>query len=744
MSAESSMQTSNWSSDLEALLKRLQRDTLVLALPGICLAGLLVLATKQIRDPVAGMSLALGLLLLAAAVWVLQRRSVRAAGTVLVLGCLAINLLVVVWGSVEAAICLLVVPVGLATLTMGSVVGFVTALSCTLLLLFARPALMPVGPVVRAVATMAMWSVVGMICLTLRPLLAAVNWAWSGYEHSRILLEQARDYQVQLQQTLADLTDANLQLARLNRQVDGLRLAAEEARQAKEAFVANVSHELRTPLNMIVGFSEAIIESPRSYGGSIPPKLLADLTVVRRNSQHLASLINDVLDLSQMDAGHMTLTRERVTLRDVVAAAAVAIRPLFESKELHLETSVPEDLPSVFCDRTRVREIILNLLSNAGRFTEHGGIRVEIREEGNYVVCSVADTGPGIAEGDREKLFQPFRQLDASLSRRYGGSGLGLSISKNFVELHGGRMWVESAVGVGTTFLFALPINPPVAARGGPTQWIHPEWEYRQRTRPSLAPPPLLRPRVVVLEPEKALQRLLTRCIDDVDVVATSCLDEAIEQLSNSPAQALVVNAPTLDEPLQRLSTCQALPVGVPVIICSVPGVVEAVDTMGVSDYLVKPVLRDTLLAALGRLELAGKTVLVVDDEPDALRLFRRILSSEEHGYRVLVAGDGRRGLQIMREQSPDVVLLDLIMPELDGFQFLAAKSEDRALCDIPVLVISAQDPTGHPIVSNALAITQRGGLSAPQLTASLQALSRIFSASGWPGDPAPKATPSG
>ena len=173
--------------------------------------------------------------------------------------------------------------------------------------------------------------------------------------------------------TLEDLASANVQLARLNQLAQGMRHAAEDARRAKEEFVANVSHELRTPPNMIVGFSEMMLQAPQTYGKKIPSALLADLAVIQRNSQHLSSLIDDVLDLSQIEVGKMALTKERVAFQEVVQAAVTAVRPLFDSKGLHLKTEVPGDLPLVFCDRTRIREVVLNLLSNAGRFTEHGG-----------------------------------------------------------------------------------------------------------------------------------------------------------------------------------------------------------------------------------------------------------------------------------------------------------------------------------------------------------------------------------
>ena len=277
-------------------------------------------------------------------------------------------------------------------------------------------------------------------------------------------MDAARDAQADLKQAVKDLAEANLQTARLNQLLGMARHAAEEAERAKAEFVANVSHELRTPLNMVIGFAEMIMSAPKTYG-RVSTALRADLAVIHRNSQHLAALIDDVLDLSQIEAGRMALTKERVALGEIIAAATEAIRPLYQTKGLYLRTEAPEGLV-VSCDRTRVREVLLNLLSNAGRFTEQGGVTVQARVMGQEVVVSVSDTGPGIAPEDQARLFQPFQQADGSIRRRFGGSGLGLSISKHFVELHDGRMWLESGVGSGTTIFFTLPFEPrrrPVA-----------------------------------------------------------------------------------------------------------------------------------------------------------------------------------------------------------------------------------------------------------------------------------------
>jgi CheY-like chemotaxis protein len=200
---------------------------------------------------------------------------------------------------------------------------------------------------------------------------------------------------------------------------------------------------------------------------------------------------------------------------------------------------------------------------------------------------------------------------------------------------------------------------------------------------------------------------------------------------------AFLVNEASTGGALQRLDTT-ALPPGLPVLVCSVPGTFETAGNLGVANYLVKPVSRDALLAALDRLDLPVKTILIVDDEPDALRLFRRMLASSGRGYRVLRAKDGQEAIKILRGHRPDAILLDLVMPNMDGFQLLEARSQDPSLSSIPVIILSARDPAGHPIVSKALTITCEGGLSIYRLLACIRTVSEIFSTTGQSADPAP------
>ncbi len=569
----------------------------------------------------------------------------------------------------------------------------------------------------------------------IQSLLTVTQWSLYSYRQARDKVEEARNQRLEFKQVEGDLLQANQELARMAERLRAMNDIAEEARQAKEEFVANVSHELRTPLNMIIGFSEMITQAPQIYGTHLPPPLLADITAIQRNSQHLSKLVNDVLDLSQIEAGRMAITKEWAQIGDVVEEAISAVRFFYESKALFLETEIPSDLPEILCDGTRVRQILLNLLSNAGRFTEEGGVIVRAEQTQQELVVSVSDTGPGISPEDQSRLFEPFQQLDSSIRRQHGGSGLGLSISQRFVELHGGRMWLESQVGDGTTFYFSLPMESRLPIRfaegNNAKRWFDPHQQYVQRTRRTKAPRPVLIPRFVVLEREKVVQKLLSRYLDNIEVIGVTTMDDALHELRRLPAQALVVNTPDIEAYTDSKIQLEALPYGTPMIICWVPGEETMTQQLGAARYLVKPIARDQLLEAIQQYGDNVRSILLVEDDSEAIQLFARMLASSETPYDVLLAKNGRRALDLLERRHPDLVLLDLIMPGMDGFEVLERKQRDPALREVPVIIISSQDPSGHPIVSKTLVVARHEGISARDLVASIQAVSQKLTPSG-------------
>jgi signal transduction histidine kinase/DNA-binding NarL/FixJ family response regulator len=699
-------------------------------------AGLVVtFLTYAAREQWQGGVLGLMLMLFPFAAHALSRGRYLARAWLLVGLWFAVTGATSAWLPGTSAPVLLALPMALALLLISSAAGLlIGALASPLMMLPALVSGNGAPATDGLLSLILLWGLLALIWLALRPIYGSLGWSWEQYSQIRQQLAQARDTQADLKQALKDVDEAGAQMIRLNELLGAARRAAEEAQRAKTEFVTNVSHELRTPLNMIIGFAEMMLQAPGTYG-RLPRMLRADLAVILRNSQHLSELIDDVLDLSQIEARQMALTREPTQLSEIVTAAAEAIRPLFQMKGLYLTTEVPDDL-TLFCDRTRLHEVLLNLLSNAGRFTEQGGVCVKAQVADHAVTVSVADTGPGIAPEDQSRLFQPFQQVDGSIRRRFGGSGLGLAISKHFVEMHGGNMWMDSTPGKGTIIYFQLPIDAPASPATAALRWLNPEWEYRQRTRPALAPVPKIKPRVVVVEQGTVLQRLLRRYWGETEIAHAKTLGEAANELAHRPARALLVNDLSVGATVEHIRQANVLPSGTPALVCALPGEAQAAQRLGVEGYLVKPISRAALLEALDQLGITEGTVLLVDDEQDAIQLFWRMLASSGRGYRVLTANTGERALSILRSERPDVILLDLVMPGTDGFHLLALREQEKAWRDIPVIVMSARDPSGHAIAVSSVGIVHGGGLTVPQLLAYIQMVTGPLTSNGLPERP--------
>jgi CheY-like chemotaxis protein len=481
---------------------------------------------------------------------------------------------------------------------------------------------------------------------------------------------------------------------------------------------------------MIIGFCEMIVNSPQLYGKDLPPAIFSDLTVVLRNSQHLESLINDVLDLSQIEAGHMALSRERSQLAEIVHAAVTAVKPLYESKKLYIKENIPLDLPEIYCDATRIRQVVLNLISNAGRFTNQGGVTIEAWQERGDVVVKIADTGPGISKEEQSRLFQPFQQASTAIRQRYGGTGLGLSISQSFVELHDGKMWCESLVGEGTTFFFRLPVDPPFIAEANYSSYLIRDWDNFQRTRPMQAPVATVRPCIMVAESGEVVQNIITRYCDGIEVVPVKDTASALDYLSNAPVQAIIVNADEKGFPelVNQINNHSCLPQFTPVFQCNMADLDVSMKDLDIHRYLVKPVTFEKIIQAVELIEKKIENILVVDDEPDALRLISRILTQNEKGYRVMRASDGQEALEILKTMPVDLVFLDLIMPGMDGYRLLEIMDSDPVLRKIDRIVISAKDPHSKSLYSQSLSITCRGGLPAAKILACVEAVRKILS----------------
>lgn len=718
----------------------MRRRALILTVVGSALLGQLTILLSEVHRLDANAAL-VGLLitLLPLTLWLLLRRH-QALSLLLIAGFFA-ALPFAVWrgeGS-EVAIALLALPVCLLAVNLGvwPALGAALAGSGAILAHGAQT--------VQLVGLALVWGALGMVWVSIRFAETATQWSWTSFSRMRDLLEESRAQQLHLKEVQQDLNQANAELARVSDRLRAMNRIAEDARRAKEEFVANVSHELRTPLNMIIGFSEIITQSPRLYDRELPPQLLADLEVIQRNARHLASLVDDVLDLSRAEAGRMALTRETVAMREVVEAALATVRPLFETKGLTLNMDVPEDLPLVYCDKTRIRQVIINLLSNAGRFTERGGACVTVRQDGPSVIITVSDTGPGIPKADQERIFEPFEQYDGGTAQRYGGSGLGLAISRRFVEMHGGRMWVESEPGQGSAFSAMLPLDITAHTHAGEAvRWFSPYQPYEPRTRPWQAPQPVVKPRLVVLDQADTLQHILARYEPDAEVTAVRTLEEAVEEVRRLPAGALMVNdlnaPPTWAEALAQAP----LPYRTPVIRCAIPDRQEAADHLGVRAYLLKPIQREALLGALEQIGPQVRSVLLVDDNAEALQLFARILASADRPFAIYRADSGARALALLRSRRPDAMLLDLVMPEMDGYEVLRQKRQDEAIRDIPVIAISALDTAPGGYATDYITAMRSGGINLHEFLRAAKALTATLAPADASAVPELAETPSG
>lgn len=717
---------------VRTLQDELRRDLIPLATVPVAVAGFLIALVAPDDPPPSLFTLGLMLMVIAIVVLWLRERSPDGAAWTLVLGSLAITLMAWLWLTSASGGFLFLIPVIMAAMMLGSVSTMLVGAIATMLLLGCASQVGLSRTDVNVVTAVgAQWVAVYLLVISQRSQRTMVAWAWNGYAEARRHLEAARDRQMELKQALEDLGLARAQAVRLNDLLLSARRAVEEARQAKEDFVAKVSHELRTPLNMIIGFSDMILASPQVYSRRLPATLLADIASIRRNSQHLASLVDDVLGLAEADSGRMHLFQEMVALGEVVAEAVESVQLFFDKKGLYLDVSVPDDLPAVFCDRVRVRQVLINLLSNAARFTEAGGACVIARVEGGDLLLSVSDTGAGMEPESVRRIFEPFQQGDDSIRRRYGGTGLGLTISKRLVEMHGGKIWIESRVGEGTTVHFSLPMHRP--ATDDPThRWFSPYQAYEARTRSAALGDDAVMPQILVIDEGKGLSHLVERYCERFEVVPLSKRADLRAALSDCVPSAVVVGAGAGSSAVEHDDTGSAeraifaeapeTPVDVPVLIVGAPRTASA-RTRGVQDYLVKPIQYDALVQSIDAAAPGAQIILLAEDDAEARQLFTRMLNAADRGWVIHYAANGEDALRIMRDEHPDLVLLDLVMPIVDGYRVLSAKEGDEDIREIPVIVISATDPQREPRVLDAVTITRRGGLHYQEFAEVLEAV---------------------
>jgi signal transduction histidine kinase/CheY-like chemotaxis protein len=675
-----------------------------------------------VSEPFWAKMVAAAFSLLFVAIWLLIAWKPRAGKWLTILALIGAADLAGLWQGIPGGLALAAVPIALAPSLIGLRAAAAVAAGDSLLLvaLGLHPAV-ALDQTHLAVALTAIWGTLGSMVATCFPMHRLMDWLETYFGDARRYLEEARDRKAQLEQAMDRLKNANRQLALASERTANLRAIAEEAQRAKTAFVSNVSHEFRTPLNMIIGLVELIMDRPEMYSVVLSPEMRDDLQVIHRNCEHLSNIVDDVLDLTRMEAGHVTLMRERVGIKDLIEESVEAVRPLLEKKNLALKLEVPDDLPLVYCDRTRIQQVVLNLLSNASRFTEEGMIAVTVARREEDVVMSVADTGPGISPEDRERIFEPFYQTSSSGSfwRHREGSGLGLSISKRFVKLHGGSIGVDSELGKGTTFSFTLPISPPMERAVRAEHRIIEDWVWREhafRTEGAIDADELAKPRIVVCEEVDALYSRLIRYSDQIEFVHAQGLTELTDDLRRSTAHAVIINAEPLEHLWHLVEGAKQEAPETPILGCSVPDQMRRALSAGALGYLVKPVTGADLAQVAETASRDVGRVLVVDDNPDALQLFSRLLSAYDTDLEVLTASSGTEALEALRRTPLDLMLLDIIMPDMDGWEVLERMREDEAIQGVPTYIVSGRDPADEPLSARLLLTTIEGGIALGRL----------------------------
>jgi signal transduction histidine kinase/CheY-like chemotaxis protein len=493
-----------------------------------------------------------------------------------------------------------------------------------------------------------------------------------------------------LLETFASQSALALINAQLYRQLERQSAALEVASRHKSEFLASMSHELRTPLNAIIGFSEVLLE--RMFG-ELNERQDDYLRDIWSSGKHLLELLNDILDLSKIEAGQMVLDRSEFVVRESLEYCLSLVRERAIKQRVLLSLEVDSEVGLLAADRLRFRQVLLNLLSNAVKFTPDGG-RVDVRASirGQDLMVTVADTGVGVAAEDRQRIFDSFQQ-GTRLSGQAEGTGLGLTLSKRIVELHGGRIWVESEAGKGSTFGFALPAGPEQAALKSV-----PQADLNSGLTTESAPGP--GPTVVVVEDDRRSFDLLRVYLEAVGarVVGARDGEEGLDTVRRlSPAGVVLdILLPGIDG-WEVLAQLKADPrtAPIPVIVVSMLDERGRGFALGAAEYLVKPVGKEQLRAALYRAAAMPERkhmVVAIDDDPLAIELVRANLEPE--GWTVLGAATGQKGLALIRERQPSAVLLDLLMPGMDGFEVVEALRAEPDTKSIPVVILTSKSMT--------------------------------------------------
>ena len=494
---------------------------------------------------------------------------------------------------------------------------------------------------------------------------------------------------------------AEYEVNRINADLAKARDDALAASKAKSQFLANMSHELRTPLNAIIGYSEMLREEASEQGSSL---LASDLKKINGAGHHLLGLINDILDLSKIEAGKISIFAERISLVALVSETIELIQPLAQKNKNEVLVAGLDSAGEILTDVIKLKQILFNLLSNACKFTENGEIKLEISrlQDGSRedIAFRIIDTGIGMSEAEVNNLFGYFSQADPSTTRQYGGTGLGLAISKRFCELMGGQVSVSSDKGVGSIFEIRLPVDihagPPdqlsPGSSGGAPHITGPVSNNMVDTK-----------RVLVIDDDPSIRELLARYLtrEGFAVFEAENGQKGIEIAESEKPDVIILDVmmPGTDgwSVLEHLKSHASLS-SIPVIMLTMVDDRSRGYALGAMHFLNKPVnwtsLYQVINDTLGKRHSRENSVLVVDDDSECRNLLRQSL--EKEGWLVDEAINGKHAIEAIQNRTPSLILLDLMMPEMDGFEFVDEIKSTHNLADIPIIVLTAMDIDGE------------------------------------------------
>ncbi len=491
------------------------------------------------------------------------------------------------------------------------------------------------------------------------------------------LIHQKKDLELRVKQRTAELAKSMSE--------------AEKANQAKSQFLANMSHELRTPMNAIIGYSEMLMEEAEDMGQD---DFIPDLKKIHGAGKHLLNLINDILDLSKVEAGRMELYLETFGIKNLINETVATIHPLIENNSNTFELNLADDLDEMHADLTKVRQSLFNLLSNASKFTNHGTISLDVTSylaEGKKMVSfKVTDTGIGMNPEQIGKLFQAFTQADASTTRKYGGTGLGLAITKKFCQLMGGDVSVASETGIGSSFTLFLPLQ---VADSNQQEFDRPQEIHQFKANNSQ------KDTILVIDDDVTIHHLLQRFFNKkgFEVKTASSGAEGVKLAHELQPQAITLDVmmPGMDG-WSVLTALKANPItaDIPVIMMTMVNDHNLGYALGAAEYVVKPIDREKLESVLAKFRPISDSefILVVEDDPGIREMLCRQLKKEN--WQVIEAQNGKEALIKLEKYAPKLILSDLMMPEMDGFELVHHLKQHEQWRDIPVIVLTAKSIT--------------------------------------------------